>query len=83
MRLVFSISGFRSKQSHHDRFADAAFDSPCSYGSPQTARPESGRGFSGYAEIIAKGVAGNLFPIVHTALRIQSDGSAKLLKKTD
>jgi len=40
------VGGFRSKQSHHDGFADASFDNPCSH--------RFRNGFSRPAEIAAQ-----------------------------
>src|SRR5712692_9833392 len=61
----FMDDSLHSKLEHHDRFARASFDSPCSHSSfgAGTGRDD----FCRSAENTSEGVAGNVSPIVHTA----------------
>src|SRR6202789_45810 len=69
----FMDHSLRSKQAHHDRFASASFDSPCSL--ERLAEPDP----DPLAKNIDSGIAGSDTPIVHTAPRIRSDGSRAAL----
>jgi len=55
-----------SKRVDHDRFTCASFDSPCCH--PCVSKTGTGRGIFRSTENSRAAIAGNITPIVHTAL---------------
>src|ERR1700731_2164217 len=57
----FMDHSLHPKQAHHERFASASFDSPCSHERFAKPDPDTSR------RNINQGIGGNITPIVHTA----------------